>query len=451
MPASSPSSSPSSAGDEYGWRDLALEESWSGSFSHPGTDPRLGVKGRHAVRSAWMCVHWGGGISPSVLFGGGAAGNSGLGRTAITSMSDAKSLQVEDGMILAMQYLTLAVEIAKQKGITLPDTGAIRAGLVGKEEVEQQLRRLDPLAVALEARLAAVKERQGSRGALESAIGSYEKLYDVETLTGAKEGERLVRLATKLADLHTALRQTKDAEGWLNRAVAIAASAGALTPQSPSSLAENSVDIEEQGKKGVVRGWFSKFPSPATPPPVLEVVDGNAPSPALTRSLITALISKSAFHATSSSLHQALQTQMSALQLTTAELSRLSSPTTPSSSIQEELHKLWLTHHQSILNLHVAETIFALTKANSSKLPGWFASSKGGKGEEGRETSLGWVEEATSRAEGVVRELEEKNGGELREKWRKDKEVKLVAARVLRDAKRVKETAKRSRTSLENQ
>ncbi len=37
--------------------------------------------------------------------------------------------------------------------------------------------------MALEARLASVKERQGSRGALESAIASYEKLYDIAGLT----------------------------------------------------------------------------------------------------------------------------------------------------------------------------------------------------------------------------------------------------------------------------
>ncbi|CDW99866.1 hypothetical protein, partial [Sporisorium scitamineum] len=194
MPAASASSEATS--DEYGWNELALEESWSGSPDKTGTDPRLGIKGRHAVRSAWMCANWGGGISPSVMFGGSAAGNSGLGRTAITSMGSAKTLKVDDGMILAMQYLNLAVKIAAAKGIKLPDTNAIRAGLVGEEAARQQLSNVDVLALALEARLAAVKERQGSRGALESAITSYEKLR-------------------------------QDAEEWLNRAVSIAATAGA--------------------------------------------------------------------------------------------------------------------------------------------------------------------------------------------------------------------------------
>ncbi|KAJ1023840.1 hypothetical protein NDA13_004674 [Ustilago tritici] len=481
MPASSPSSpsSPSSSSDEYGWKQLALQESWSGSLSHPGTDPRLGIKGRHAVRSAWMCVNWGGGISPSLLFQGGAAGNSGLGRTAITSMSAAKTLKVDDGMILAMQYLNLAVKIANAKGISLPDAGAIRAGLVSKEVAEEQLKSVDPLAVAFETRLAAVKERQGSRGALESAIGSYEKLYDIATLTGGgggekgdrgEKGEKLVRLATKLADLHTALGERKEAERWLGRAVGIAALAGAHTPELQNSSISDSVGVkvEEQGKKGGVRAWFGKSNPTPTPTPALATATMQTtprteveakPTPALTRALITALLSKSAFHATSASLHEALQTQMSALKLTDAELSRLSfspssstnPPTTTSTSA--ELHKLWLTHHQSILNLHVAETIYGLTRnSGKSSLPSWSSSKKEGKK---GETSLGWIQEATIKAEGVVQELEGERRGEkggeveLGEKWKKDKQVALVAGRVLRDAKRVLDAASRSRATLE--
>lgn len=445
MPASSSSSARST--DEFGWGEIAMDESWSGSPSRTGTDPRLGIKGRHAVRSAWMCANWGGGISPSVMFGGSAAGNSGLGRTAITSMGSAKTLRVDDGMILAMQYLNLAVKIAASKGIKLPDTDSIRAGFVSEESAKQQLRDVDPLALALEARLASVKERQGSRGALESAIASYEKLYDIASLTQGG-ASRFVRLATKLGDLHEALGQRGEAEEWVNRAVGIAAMAGASMPEPQHA------DTVEDQPKASSRGWFSrsKPPSPAgsaVEAPPANPVSASAPTPSLTRSLITALVAKSALHAhtrTPSSLQQALQTQTSALQLATAELNRL--PPTPTTT-EAELHRLWITHHQSILDLHVAETLFALTSSSSGAIPSWLGGKAGKQGERSAE----WVEQAKERAEGVIRALE--RGGKrkedegLDERWMREKEVKLVAGRVLRDARRVKETAGRLKSTLE--
>ncbi|TKY84753.1 hypothetical protein EX895_005833 [Sporisorium graminicola] len=485
MPAASASASSSSSPDEYGWSEQALEESWSGSPDKTGTDPRLGIKGRHAVRSAWMCANWGGGISPGVMFGG-AAGNAGLGRTAITSMGSAKTLKVDDGMILAMQYLNLAVKIAAAKGFKLPDTDAIRAGLIGEEAARQQLSNVDPLALALEARLAAVKERQGSRGALESAIASYEKLYDVASLTTGGKGEqasRLVRLATKLGDLHSALERREDAEEWLNKAVSIAATAGASTPELDQKLVVKQVKEtapEEQGKSRL-GGWFSRSKPSAKDTTLTSAAKSSAvaspvtphsgaePTPALTRSLITALVSKSALHAhtpTTASLQQALQTQMSALQLSSAELNRLVSTTSSTSSPQSQLHTLWLTHHQSILDLHVAETIYALTRGSSSSaaakslIPAWFKSSAA-KGE--GEKSIEWLNQAEGRAERVIAALEKsgagtgtgrKKGGAgesvvLGERWMREKEVEVAAMRILRDAKRVQATAKRSRSTLE--
>lgn len=85
-------------------------------------------------------------------------------------------------------------------------------------------------------------------------------------------------------------------------------------------------------------------------------------------------------------------------------------------------------------------------------IPAWFrgGSSTGRVGEK----SIAWVDQAESRADGVIKALEKtgKKGKEevvLDERWMRDKEVALAAGRVLRDAKRVKETARRSRTTLE--
>ncbi len=487
MPAASTSAS-ALDNDEYGWSHLALEESWSGSAAHKGTDPRLGIKGRHAVRSAWMCVNWGGGISPSVLFGGSAS-NAGLGRTAITSMAGAKTLRVDDGMILATQYLNLAVRIAASKGIKLPDTDAIRAGLVSPSTAEEQMRNVDPLALALESKLASVKDRQGSRGALESAVASYERLWDVATWSqgGLSEGEKaskLVRLATKVGDLYSALERKDEAKEWLGRAVKVAATAGAAAPDLHQSVTADAsgatqVDEEAQTKKaGYFGGWFSSSskPSPAvvaspaaitaTPTAQVELASSGAtPAPALTRSLITALISTSAMQAQSSALQSALQTQMSALKLSSAELERLSW-SSPANSSGAELHSLWLQHHQSILDLHIAETIYALTKSSTPKKIGKLLPSFFSTGSKAGSDPLEWIEQARGRAEGVVRALEassasssgkgaKKNSSkedkpvELAEKWNKEKEVKVVAGRVLRDAKRVIEAAKRSQATLE--
>src|SRR5882762_5622103 len=57
-------------------------EKWTGG-SPGGTDPALGFKGRHAVRSAWVAQNWGIGSSPNVIGSNafanpGSAGTGGL-------------------------------------------------------------------------------------------------------------------------------------------------------------------------------------------------------------------------------------------------------------------------------------------------------------------------------------------------------------------------------------
>jgi hypothetical protein len=58
-----------------------------------------------------------------------------------------------------------------------------------------------------------------------------------------------------------------------------------------------------------------------------------------------------------------------------------------------------------------------------------------------------WLVQADERATGVVAALSQE--GELASRWKGERQVEAAAARVLRDAKRVKETANRSRTTLE--
>ncbi len=117
--------------------------------------------------------------------------------------------------------------------------------------------------------------------------------------------------------------------------------------------------------------------------------------PSLTRSLITpsSQIRAARAHPHPPSLQQALQTQTSAHHLATLELNRLPTSTTT----EGELHRLWIVHHQSILDLHVAETLYALTSSSSGVVPSWLKGSSGGKqGEEVGE----WVEQAKERRRG---------------------------------------------------
>ncbi|EPQ26878.1 uncharacterized protein PFL1_05513 [Pseudozyma flocculosa PF-1] len=236
----------SSVDDPWGWNEQLGEESWSGSGSS-GTDRRLGIKGRHAVRSAWMCVHWGGGISPGLILGGAASGSSGLGRTAQSSIAGQRDLHIEDGMVMAMRYLSVALQAAREKGIVLPDIDAVRAGLASSSAPLH----IDPTALALESKMASIRERHGSRGATANAIEGYERVFDLLMLSAAAPSQvqsggdaqsaKLVRLATKIGDLNAAIGQKTEAESWLQKAVELAGAGS-----SASSLAAASSEAGQE-------------------------------------------------------------------------------------------------------------------------------------------------------------------------------------------------------------
>ena len=125
-------------------------------------------------------------------------------------------------------------------------------------------------------------------------------------------------------------------------------------------------------------------------------------------------------------MQHALNTQMRALKLCDVELERLSSTPSSSKGKKAELHKLWIQHHQSVLELHVGETIYAMGK---------------GKG-----NALRWIDQAKMRAQEVGRVLQRD------EKAEEDvKECKVVAKRVRRDANRVVEVADRFSKALKDE
>lgn len=390
MPAASASSN-----DPYGWASQAEDESWG---PNSGTDSRLGLKGRHAVRSAWMSVNWGGGISPSIIFSG--TGNSGLGRTAVSSVANSRSLHIEDGMILAARYMDVALQTARERGITLPD----------------------PSAIALEYRSASIRERQGSPVFVSSAIDTFERIYDA---LQPSDAAKRVRLANKLGDLNAALGKRDEAERWLLRAVDVARDAGAAAPPAPDSVLPHTDDPSHKSSSS--RGWFSgwrgskktvEVPAAPTVQPGTNTnlnsitTSAGAPTPVLTRSLLSTLLSLSALYAQNpardqASLRHALQIQASAHKLADLELA-----SSPSTTADARLHRASVLLSRSILALHLAETVYALQP---------------------RQLTRPWLVQASADAESALAALDQSSPSSS------NHALALFADRITRDAPRVLE------------
>ncbi|KAN0065265.1 hypothetical protein ACQY0O_001762 [Thecaphora frezii] len=370
-----PPAIPSDGADEWGWAAQLNDEAWSSSG---GTDARLGVKARHAVRSAWMCVHWGAGISPSLVLSGAASGSAGLGRRAESSIAATRQLHVQDGLGLAIQYMEVALEAARKRGICLPDAEQVRwAGSEARAGGEAKVE-LDSTALALETKMAGIKERQGSRTTMRSALETYEALYHLIAQPGtllprtsggpatgrsADAGEahkqaRLARLACKVGELHAALGETHEAEAWLKRAL-IKGTEAKLAPPLSASEDGSHVAPTQQAKptKPAPRGWLdwirSKPPHlDAARTPTADVL-GEA-TPVQLRTHTQALVSLSALYAASNRLHHALAVQDAVRSAAARRLAR------PSGEAAGEMHDLFLAHLSAVAALHSAETCYAL-------------------------------------------------------------------------------------------
>ena len=94
------------ADDQYGFAADAHLDAWT-QCEH--TDSRLGMFGRHMVRSAWMAQHWGSGITPSVMFG------------HRTGNMDVQAATENQGLRMAEQFLHTSLHIAESKNIAVPD------------------------------------------------------------------------------------------------------------------------------------------------------------------------------------------------------------------------------------------------------------------------------------------------------------------------------------------
>jgi hypothetical protein len=464
--------------DPWGWSDECRDEGWG---IGKGTDPRLGFRGRHTLRSAWICSEWGGGISPTSIISPGA----GL-QTAGGNKSSSRLFTADEGLGMAENFLLETLILAEGRGIQIPDLAAIRAG-INSSNAAAARKPLDWTAVSLECKLASLRERLGGIDSLKGALSGYTRVYDllssVDATNRAMESvghdsgqskiptERLVRLATKVGDLHFVLGSKSEAEGWLLRAVSLAehqtmeeaqetardgivrnqiiAGVGGLTPTP--------IEIQES-EKVLHNNLHEKLPAPTAVSPV-GLVSAKAPSPILTRSLISTLLSLSALYAdpdNRSHLEKALQFQASALRLARVEKQRLSL-TDKQNETGPSLHSLWLAHHDALACIHIAETIYALgSRGSASSSFGSLLNSlgMGSKGDKHVQT-LQWLDEADHTARLVTQRLGKSTtrpdeAPRLQSKWTGTIQWETPAKRLLRDSIRLKETVSQLKAALKS-
>ncbi|KAF7976295.1 hypothetical protein HWV62_6987, partial [Athelia sp. TMB] len=169
---------------KWGWDQEA--DIWTGGDAG-GTDPGLGFKGRHAVRSAWMALNWGIGPGSSVI---GSNAFSGKGP------SGAGGLNIVDARLeFAQDYLSMALAIADDK---------LRSGNIHPQTPWRLL-----------VRHAAVLERMGSQASWFEARSELEKVW----AQIPKDGPDAARTALKLGDLNERLGDSEDALSWWARAI----------------------------------------------------------------------------------------------------------------------------------------------------------------------------------------------------------------------------------------
>jgi len=168
------------------WEWDIQAERWSGGTS--GTDPALGFKGRHAVRSAWMAQNWGTGSSSNII---GSKAFSGQGSGGLNV--------VEARLEFAQDFLNIAINTA-----------------MGNQASGSQL--LPGTLDALIARHASVMELMGSKDALFEARSEFERLWQNLNRTG----QNAARIAHKLGDLNHRLGDPEDALVWWAKAIQLA-------------------------------------------------------------------------------------------------------------------------------------------------------------------------------------------------------------------------------------
>jgi hypothetical protein len=161
---------------KWGWA-----ERWTGDPQRGGTDPALGLRGRHLVRAAWMASNWGVGRSTAFV----ESSTEGLPGPGGSRVIDA-ALHRSD------EFLRSAIEVAEKKAAS---------GTLSSSTLNTLLLHHASVLERLEDSLPGTSKSQ------------YERAWAISPEA---------HVAWKLGDLNSRLSQTDDALAWWSRAILLA-------------------------------------------------------------------------------------------------------------------------------------------------------------------------------------------------------------------------------------
>ena len=309
---------PQNLPDPFEWgREL---ERWTAPLGKGGTDPRLGLKGRHFVRAAWISLNWAHGSDASII-------------QATRSGADSAAFN-DNSLVTAVVYLDSALSIALRK-----------------PEIARGDGTMDRTVVDLNTLRASVLARIGSLDALKSASSIYLQVHDALLREG--KNSDAARMAVKLGDISARLNETDAAIGWWKAAIELVGRASEPLYSQSDKTGEPKPVIDTSPLMDTLSSASTYLPQSAYSQ----------------RTLMSALVPLSAHYATSRKLQEALAIESAMFAITLKLLPQTPPSSSPSPSRIDEsgaLHDSFLFHRDALLRIHAAEVLYAFRNVPSS-------------------------------------------------------------------------------------